>query len=183
MRRGAPSERRLEELETRPLTYPEVGATADDRLPAGYRHVRWSAPVGSGRSRFDHAAEALMSWEVHRGAGLRVTASALTARKGTVAVLEAGRPPLAIPAPCRVVYDLDEDGRRGFAYGTLPGHPEIGEAAFVVEMGEGEAVTFSVTTFSRPSTWFYRAGSPIARLAQDAITRRYLRVLTAPEGR
>ncbi|MFP5348036.1 MAG: DUF1990 family protein [Actinomycetes bacterium] len=183
MRRGGPSEARLKELETQQLTYPEVGATAEARLPAGYRHVRWTARVGTGRARFDQAAEDLMSWEVHRDAGLRVTASAPTAQKGAVAVLEAGRPPLTIPAPCRVVYDLDGDRRRGFAYGTLPGHPEIGEAAFVVELAEDDAVTFAVTTFSRPSSWFYHLGSPIARLAQDGITRRYLRVLRAPESR
>jgi uncharacterized protein (UPF0548 family) len=28
--------------------------------------------------------------------------------------------------PCRVVYVVDEPRRAGFAYGTLPGHPEIG---------------------------------------------------------
>jgi uncharacterized protein (UPF0548 family) len=28
---------------------------------------------------------------------------------------------------------VDEPGRRGFAYGTLPGRPETGEEAFVVE--------------------------------------------------
>jgi uncharacterized protein (UPF0548 family) len=32
-----------------------------------------------------------------------------------------------IRVPCRVVYVLDEPERRGFAYGTLPGHPESGE--------------------------------------------------------
>ena len=35
-----------------------------------------------------------------------------------------------VRAPCRVVYVVDEPDRRGFAYGTLPGHPEIdGELA------------------------------------------------------
>ena len=37
-----------------------------------------------------------------------------------------------VRAPCRVVYVVDEPDRRGFAYGTLPGHAESGEERFVV---------------------------------------------------
>ena len=36
-----------------------------------------------------------------------------------------------LQAPCRVVYVIDEPDIRGFAYGTLPGHPESGEERFV----------------------------------------------------
>lgn len=43
-----------------------------------------------------------------------------------------GAGPLRLRAPCRVVYTVTESRRRGFAYGTLPGHPECGEEAFVI---------------------------------------------------
>jgi uncharacterized protein (UPF0548 family) len=36
------------------------------------------------------------------------------------------------PAPCRVIYVVDQADQFGFAYGTLPGHPETGEVAFMV---------------------------------------------------
>ena len=49
-----------------------------------------------------------------------------------------------IATPCRVVYVIDEPSRRGFAYGTLPGHPESGEEAFIVEIDETDEVWFSV---------------------------------------
>ena len=39
------------------LTYAEVGATRG-ALPAGYQHVRRSAPIGHGRARFEEAADA-----------------------------------------------------------------------------------------------------------------------------
>jgi uncharacterized protein (UPF0548 family) len=46
---------------------------------------------------------------------------------------------------------IDEENRRGFAYGTPPGHPEQGEEAFVVALREDGQVTFTVTAFSRPA--------------------------------
>ena len=69
-----------------------------------------------------------------------------------MAVLRLGRRRLAVSAPVRVVYVVDEPRRRGFAYGTLPGHPESGEEAFVVELQEDDEVTFTVTAFSRPAS-------------------------------
>lgn len=41
-------------------------------------------------------------------------------------------------APCQVVYVLDEPDRQGFAYGTLPGQPESGEEAFVIERADDD---------------------------------------------
>ena len=42
--------------------------------------------------------------------------------------------------PARVVYVIDEPLRKGFAYGTLPGHPETGEEAFIVEYRDDDSV-------------------------------------------
>lgn len=88
--------------------------------------------------------------------------------------------PLGIRSPVRVVYVVDEPLRRGFAYGTLPGHPEDGEEAFIVEQGPDGSVWLTVTAFSRPSSRFWRALSPFLRIAQELITRRYLRALAGP---
>lgn len=85
--------------------------------------------------------------------------------------------PFGIRSPVRVVYVIDEPLRRGFAYGTLPGHPEDGEEAFVVEQAADGSVWLTVTAFSRPSSRFWRAVSPALRVAQELITRRYLRSL------
>jgi uncharacterized protein (UPF0548 family) len=41
--------------------------------------------------------------------------------------------PLHLKMPDRVVYTIDEPARKGFAFGTLEGHPVSGEAAFIVQ--------------------------------------------------
>ena len=118
---------KLSDLAARPLTYTEVGATAGP-LPAGYHHVQKSAAIGRGRRRFEEAAEKGMRWGMLRGAGLRVEATSEVAAVGSEVIVHLG----PVRAPCRVVYVVDEPDRRGFAYGTLPGHAESGEELFVV---------------------------------------------------
>ena len=82
--------------------------------------------------------------------------------------------PLRTWAACRVVYVVDEPSRKGFAYGTLPGHPECGEESFIVSIDEGGSVRFDVTAFSRNARWFARLGGPLTGLVQRAVTWRYL---------
>jgi uncharacterized protein (UPF0548 family) len=168
---------RLEELSVAPLTYPEVGATAGT-MPAGYDHVRRSAIIGHGRERFEAAADALFAWRMHERAGLRVTTSTPTAVAGSVLVAQLGVGPARFAIPTRVVYVIDEENRRGFAYGTLAGHPERGEEAFVVDLREDDQVTFTVTAFSRPARWYSRATAPAVRVVQRWMTNRYLRALS-----
>jgi uncharacterized protein (UPF0548 family) len=155
------------------LTYPEVGATKGP-LPACYHHVHESAIIGHGRARFDAAAEAVLHWGMQRGAGVLVKATSPTATVG--AEVTVGFWPLR--APCRVVYILEETDRRGFAYGTLPGHPETGEELFAVRYDPTDgAVHAEVTAFARHATWWSRLGGPVTRLAQRVITARYLRAV------
>jgi uncharacterized protein (UPF0548 family) len=161
---------KLDDLARLSLTYPEVGATAGE-LPAGYRHIRASAVIGTGRDRFERAAAAVTRWGMQRGAGLRVQATTEAAAVGSELMVRIG----PIPAPCRVVYVLDETDRRGFAYGTLAGHPESGEELFAVRYDPvTDAVHAEVVAFSRPATWWSRVGGPVTRLLQRVVTRRYL---------
>ena len=71
----------LRDLAGLALTYPEVGATAAT-LPAGYKQVRLSRRIGTGRDRFDQAADVVMRYGMLRGAGLRVTATTEVAQVG-----------------------------------------------------------------------------------------------------
>jgi uncharacterized protein (UPF0548 family) len=155
-------------------TYREVGATADV-LPSGYRWQRRSVRVGSGNAVFEAAAAAVLGWQVQLRAGLRVSASSAMAQAGTVVTLGLG--PLPLTAPCRVVYVVADPRRRGFAYGTLPGHPESGEESFVVERHDDDTVSFTITAFSRPATLLARATGPVGVAVQDWVTGRYLRAL------
>ena len=88
--------------------------------------------------------------------------------------------PIVVTAPARVVYLIDEPKRKGFAYGTLPGHPEDGEEAFIVSQHEDESVWLTIRAFSRPSSRKWWAVYPALRVAQEFYTRRYLRALAGP---
>jgi uncharacterized protein (UPF0548 family) len=69
-----------------------------------------------------------MRWEVQRGAGLRVEAGEGRAAENVHVTVHLGKGRLAVRAPCVVVYVVEEPTRRGFAYGTLPGHPSRGRS-------------------------------------------------------
>lgn len=164
---------KLADLADLPLTYREVGATAGP-MPPGYHHVRESALIGSGRARFDEAAEAVMRWGMLRGAGLRVTPTTEVARVGSEVIVGLG----PVKVPCRVVYVVDEPDRRGFAYGTLPGHAETGEELFAVRYDPmSDGVYAEVAAFSRHGTWWSRLAGPVTSWLQRVVTRRYLRAL------
>jgi uncharacterized protein (UPF0548 family) len=109
-----------------------------------------------------------------RGAGVRVEATTEVAAVGSEVLVGLG----PLRAPCRVVYVIEEPDRRGFAYGTLPGHPETGEELFAVRYDQASgAVHAEVTAFSRHATWWSRLAGPVTSLAQRVISRRYLRAL------
>ncbi len=163
-------------LADRSFNYLDVGATAG-QLPAGYEHIRRSRVIGHGAAAFAEASAALCGWELHRRSGLSVAVAAPQATPGEDVLLGFGVGPLRVAIPCRVVYRVDEAERRGFAYGTLAGHPESGEELFVVALGEEGEVTTEVTAFSRPALWWSRLGSPVGRRVQAAVTTRYLAAL------
>lgn len=164
---------KLSDLAALPLTYSEVGATAGP-LPAGYHHIQKAAVIGRGRRRFDEAADKGMRWGMLRGAGVGVEPTTEVAAVGSEVIVHLG----PVRAPCRVVYVVDEADLRGFAYGTLPGHPEAGEERFVVRYDPAtEEVFAEVTAFSQHATWWSRLGSPVTAVAQRVITKRYLRAL------
>src|SRR5512139_3551990 len=122
----------IESLHQAGLTYAEVGFTCGS-MPKGYHHLRRRLVVGVGADRFEEVARTLLGWDMHRRAGLSVCPSSEPVVEDAVAVLRLGWGPIGVKAPVRVVYIVDEPHRKGFAYGTLPGHPESGEEAFVVE--------------------------------------------------
>ncbi len=72
---------------------------------------------------------------------------------------------------------MDETDRQGFAYGTLPGHPETGEERFLVARMPDDGVHFSIDAFSRPATLLARIGGPLSTHVQQLITDRYVAAL------
>lgn len=149
------------------LTYAQVGATRGE-LPRGYRINDQRGVVGHGRDGFAAIAEALLGFDVHRGAFPRVTVSG---ERAAVDVEVAGHVG-PFSTPCRVVYLLEEERVRGFAYGTLPGNPVRGEEQFSVTLADNGDVGFRMLSFSRPAP-FFALVAPLTHAAQDVANRRY----------
>ena len=72
---------------------------------------------------------------------------------------------------------VDEPSRWGFAYGTLPGHPEQGEETSVVSISGDGSVRLEITAFSRPGDPTVRLLGPPSRGIQTAAMYGYLRAL------
>jgi uncharacterized protein (UPF0548 family) len=162
-----------------PFTYPEVGATRDAELPAGYDHVERSVVVGRGDEVFQRAVAAVFDWRAQRGVGLRVRATGPASEPGTVVVLTAGLPRFGYDIPCRVVWAQTSGDERGFGYGTLPGHPESGEEAFLVRREPGGDVVFGLRVFARLASPLARLGGPASTAVQRLATARYLSAIRA----
>lgn len=158
------------------LTYDEVGATGGD-LPAGYHHARLQRVIGHGLADFERAGELLLSGEVQRRAGAEVRMSETPLREGTRVDMRLRLGPAVFRIPCLVVWAERTEDSCGFAYGTLPGHPERGEERFELRLEPSGEVVFTIFAFSRPGRWFTRLGGPIAGRFQAHMTRRYLDAL------
>ena len=154
------------------LTYVDVGASLDSQLPAGYRHFRYGDDVGSGAAVFDAVVESLFNWRLHADAGVRRVSGAAHATVDTDVSLRPWRLPFSLRN--RVVAVVDEPHRKGFAYGTLPGHPEQGEALFLVAIDDAGAVRFEVSGFSRPVSFAARMIGSVSRLLQDRANNGYV---------
>jgi uncharacterized protein (UPF0548 family) len=164
----------VERLRDERVTYGELGETRSTTLPAGYYHQRATAVMGQGETVWARAQDALLTWQAHPHAGLTVYPPDAPIDPGTVVVASAHLGPVALLIPCRVIYKTDEAGCFGFAYGTLPGHPERGEEAFHVRRTAEGTVSFEVVAFSRPADLITKLGGPFSRAAQAAATRRYI---------
>ncbi|WP_293774234.1 DUF1990 family protein [Sporichthya sp.] len=170
----------LAQYEGAAFTYPEVGATAGT-LPAGYHHLIRRTRIGDGSATFEQASSALSAWRMQSGSGLRVATNG-PAEVGRTVVLALGRP-IGLAIPCRVVWTVDEPRRRGFGYGTLPGHPESGEESFILTLDDDDAIWLTVTAFTRPGDVVVRLFGPVARGIQSHFIDRYGRALIREANR
>jgi len=155
------------------FTYTEVGTVLGaGPAPDGYRALRVRTRIGDGPAEFDTAARAVSEWRMHRAMGVVMDAEAPRAEPGARVVVGLGVGPLRLHAPCRVIADLAGERRRGFVYGTLPGHPECGEEAFVVDLEDDGSVWLTVVAFSRPAVWWTRLAGPLVPVLQRAYAHR-----------
>lgn len=150
---------------------------------------------------FERARAMLQAWAPQIGAGMRIevvssggatdaTDAADTADTAEAADAFSSIPPpsvgfegrlisrvagvVPLSAPIRVfAAQFESADYAGYAYETLPGHPEHGREAFYVTRAEG-LVEFTVAAFSRPAVWYARLGGPVTRIIQNRYTNKYL---------
>lgn len=170
-------ERLVESLRETQPTYADTGASLADLEPQGYHQDRYEIVLGRGTETFQRAVKGLSAWKAHTVPGFRVFPHGEEIRTGATVVVTLGTAFLALAAPCRIVDVIDEQERWGFAYGTLPGHPEEGEEAFVVSISADETVRFNIVAFSRPGDPLVLLSGPLGRGIQKVGTNAYLRAL------
>ncbi|KQO65050.1 DUF1990 family protein [Curtobacterium sp. Leaf261] len=184
------------------MTYAPVGGSlAADLLaspPPGYRSRESRAVIGHGTQGFTAAADATLRWAIQERVGIVVVPDHDQSaeprrrghrpyehdplREGDLAMLHIRAYGTTTVAPIRVVTVLDEPARRGFSYGTLPGHPESGEVSFIVELRSDDAVELVIRSFSRPANLLWRALWPFVQRKSLRTTEEYLRVLAPDRG-
>ncbi len=155
-----------------PFSYAEVGASREGaRELAGYEVDHNRARLGQGEVTFERAVAALRAWKMFEVGWIRISPPDAPIEVGTtVAVLARHHGFWSLNA-CRIVYLIDEDDgdvrRRGFAYGTLPGHGERGEERFTAEWNRSSgSVHYDLYAFSRPNHLLSKIGHPLARRLQ-----------------
>lgn len=159
---------------------PEGYERFQRRILLGTALIPGAAPDDAGLARsFERARALLRIWGPQVGAGMRVTGSTASTALGETATLRirvGGVLPLT--APVRICWTADSPEQAGFAYETLPGHPEDGRESFVVTRGVGAAgfdeVWFTVSAYSRPASVLARLGGPVTRMVQLRYANKYL---------
>jgi uncharacterized protein (UPF0548 family) len=159
-------ERFLEEQGRLPFSYPAVGATRT-APPAGYDLDHHRVRLGAGQAAYRRACSALDRWQMFDIPWVQLCWPTVPAEPGACVVVLVRLVGIWWLNACRVVYRVEEVGdveRFGFAYGTLPGHAEMGEERFLIEWDHAtDAVWYDLLAFSRPRHPLARLGYPLAR--------------------
>ncbi len=160
-------------------TFASVGATKFGSPVAGFHFGTYSDTIGHGPADWDAARDGLRAWAAHAGAGVSITPPNTPLTEGETVIARTRVGPMHVLIPCRVVYVVDEADRFGFAYATLPGHPEDGEEAFIVSRDADSGVTFTVSAISRHAELLAKLGAPVSRLVQRQTNKAYVSGLAA----
>lgn len=167
------------ELGGRPLSYDLEGVTSPGSTTwrpyaPGYRTFEVTKRIAA-PGDWLALADAVKHWHVKTHSGFIVN-PATAARSGSSYWLQARVGPLRVHEPVRVVAEVSDPTRVGFAYGTLVGHPVSGEEAFIVHRTD-EGVFLTLRSVTRHGAGLWRLAFPAVLLAQRLYRRRYLRAL------
>jgi uncharacterized protein (UPF0548 family) len=159
------------------FTYESVGGTAPrGELPADFAVDELRVELGRGRELFNAARQGIEAWAQFDLGWCEAWPRETPIRAGEVVAVVARSMGLWWANATRIAYVVDDPvestedavARFGFAYGTLPGHVEMGEELFLVEWDRAtDVVTYSILAFSRPRHPLARIGRPLVRRLQQ----------------
>jgi uncharacterized protein (UPF0548 family) len=166
----------------RTISYEPIGGTRDFApLQYGWDTDRYGVLLGHGNSVFQKAKQAIDAWRMFPPETTTVYWPEPPRPGLNVAVLYRAWPfPLWLLMPARVIYLIDETTPRGsrhvhrygFAYGTLPDHPECGEERFLIEWDRNDdSVHYDLLAVSQPRHLLARLGYPYTRYEQARFRR------------
>ncbi|WP_166974960.1 DUF1990 family protein [Brevibacterium atlanticum] len=170
----------------RPVTLTDPLSPRWLERPDGYRHFESAYFVGRGKEAFDRCAEEVLHWEVKTRSGFEIALAAgdgddgrrpPRVDPGQEPTIRVRLGPFRLPEPSRVIEVVETEDRRGFTYGTKPGHPITGEESFILEHRPDDRVFLVLRSVSRAGFGIWRLGEPFVRLAQVIYRRRYGRAL------
>jgi uncharacterized protein (UPF0548 family) len=163
-----------------PLSYPEVGCSRAG-TPTGYVVDNYRVRVGSGVATFERARTALRAWRMLRLGWVEPCWPDTEVKEGMLVGTLARVFGLWAVNVCRIVFVVEEEGpvtRYGLAYGTLPGHAEIGEERFLVEWHrEDDSVWYDIRAVSKPGGLLTRLAYALTRRLQRRFGQDSLRVI------
>jgi uncharacterized protein (UPF0548 family) len=175
-------------IESRRLSYQRGGSTRPDlgewTPPTGFRSFESTTQIGAGSADWAEVTHGVMRWAVKTRSGFRV--DSLPDRDVMIGerrwiTLRVG--PVSVREPVEIVAVIDDGDRRGFAYGTLEGHPVSGEEAFIVHRSPDDTIWFTLRSLTRAPHGGWRVVYPIALVAQRVFRRRYQRALLIGDSR
>lgn len=175
-RSEATLERLLASAHGAALSYGHVGSTLVDGDVPGVPDRTFSIEV---TGTLAAAAATLRRWAPHAGINARIVPDGSAMEPGSTLLVVAPFGPFEMAVPDRVIAVVDEPDRFGFAYGTLAGHAEAGEEAFLAEQITPDRLRLTVRVQARAATLLARLGTPVVVLLQKAAAQRYLQAWAA----
>jgi uncharacterized protein (UPF0548 family) len=157
------------------FSYPASEATATVP-PVGYFVDHTRIRLGAGQPVFELAKAALRRWEQFNVGWMQAWSPDESIKAGGLVAVAARSFGLWWLNACRIRYVVEEQVgpvvRFAFAYGTLPGHVEMGEERFLVEWDRSDdGVWYDILAFSRPRHVLARLGRPWVRRLQKRFAR------------
>lgn len=160
------------------FTYPEQGMTRQDGPQVGYVRDHNRVHLGTGSSLYMESKVALRRWHQFELGWVRVRTNNVPLKPDETVCLQVHFALLWKLFACRIVYIVEEEDtsspikKFGFAYGTLPGHPESGEERFLIEWNSiDDSVWYDILAYSQPGNFAVALGYPFSRLMQKRFAR------------